>query len=126
MVSKCNFLTKNSLDELIKKRLIEIYSNDDKTKTEIQDELKILKLKEDEKNITSELILEISNLDKVKKIDDEINELKLELSNSKLDTDRKNELNILLGNKILEKGELIKELKNNNDENLPENIKELK
>ena len=60
MVSKCNFLTKNALDESIKKWLIEIYSNDDKTKIEIQDELKKLKLKEDEKNITSELILEIS------------------------------------------------------------------
>lgn len=126
LVSKCNFLTKTALDESIKKWLIEIYSNDDKTKTEIQDELKILKLKEDEKNINSELILEISNLDKVKKIDDEINELKLELNNPKIDIDRKNQLIILLENKVLEKEELIKELKNNNDENLPENIKELK
>ena len=126
LISKCSFLTKNVLDDHINKWLINIDANDDKTKSEIQDELKISKLKDDEKNITSELVLEISNLDKVKKIDSEINELKLELSNPNLKIDRKNQLNVLLENKILEREDLIKELKNNNDENLPENIKELK
>ncbi|MDD2907198.1 MAG: hypothetical protein PHH98_01020 [Candidatus Gracilibacteria bacterium] len=124
IVSKCNFLTRESIDGNVKKGEINVLNNDGKTDTELEDELKINDLNEELILLNKRFELEILKGNEFLVLDKEIESINIELKNKNITDDKKSELILKLENLKNEKERLLIE-KSNLDLLSPE-LKELK
>lgn len=125
IISKCNFLSKKSLDENINKWLIEL-TLDDKTKIELDDEYNLSKLKEEKEILESEKYKKVSELDEIKELDKKISEINLEISSTFISEEKKLELLSKLEEVLTKKEKMINELFESDDSNLSQDFLDIK